>query len=154
MCPATLRKGKRYYDEELVSGGKCGASAANFNLGQTVASTYGINTGVLVDGTATGLRTDHQTSPGADTFGIGTGLNTDSTAPSLGVDFNIPTVDNVGGQLPSLNNPTASAVVSQLAPDEADATNNLFSNPFTNLLSSRKHRRRDSQRPDQPSLDR
>lgn len=137
MCPATLRKGKRYYDEELASGGKCGARAANFNLGQTVASIDDMNTRVLVDETATSVSTDHQTSPGVDTFGIGTGLDTDSTAPSLGVNLNIPTVGNVGGQLPSLHNPTAPAVVSQLTPDEADATNNIFSYPFTNLLSSR-----------------
>lgn len=138
MCAATVRKGKRYYNEELASGGKCGASASNLSLGQAVAATYGTNTGDNSDGIGTGVSTNAQTSPGVGTFGSGTGLDTDSTTPDLGVSSNIPSVSNVGGQLPSLDIPARPVAVSQLPAGEAGATKNTFSTMFTTIFSSEK----------------
>lgn len=118
MCPASRRKGKRFYDEEVASAGKCGPSAANYNLDQTVAGTSGTNNGVNIDGT----------SPS-----IGTGLNTDSTYTNFGAKLNY---NNVGGQLPSLNNPSTPVAVSQLPVNEASITKSLFATTLTNLFSS------------------
>lgn len=93
MCPATPRKGKRFYDDELASRGKCGPSAATLNPGQPVAATYGINAGVDVDGTATDLGTDPQ-SPGVSTFGIDRGLDTEPIHNQFGVDWSFLTAGN------------------------------------------------------------
>ena len=138
MCSATVRKGKRYYNEELASDGKCGASASNLSLGQAVAATYETNTGGNSDGIGTGVSTDAQTSPGVGTFGSGSGLDTDSTTTDSGVSSDIPLVSNVGGQLPSLDIPARPVAVSQLPAGEAGATKNIFSNIFTNIISSEK----------------
>lgn len=133
MCPLTPRKGKRFYDEDLAN---CGAVAANFNWGQTVASTYRTGAGVSVDGTDIDLSNDPQPSPRVSTFGISTGFDTDSANTKFGVNLNFPAVGNLGGQLPPLDNPTAPVVVGQLPVNEAGATENL-SNTFTNSFSSR-----------------
>lgn len=122
MCPTTPRKGKRFYDDELASGGKCGAGAARFNPGQAVASTYGINAGVDVDGTGN----DPQTSPGVGTFGIDHGLDTDSIHNQFGVDLSFLTAGKVAGHLLSLDNPTIPVVVSQLPAIEARAMKSIF----------------------------
>ncbi|MCJ1465385.1 hypothetical protein MMC07_004003 [Pseudocyphellaria aurata] len=111
MCPAaTSRKGKRFYDEELASEGNCDASAADFNLGQAVASIYGTSAGTNKNSDETGPYTgiDRQTSPSVGSFRIG---DNDSISPKSGVNLNLPgAADSVGGLPPSLVNPTTPGV--------------------------------------------
>ncbi|MCJ1425026.1 hypothetical protein MMC29_002914 [Sticta canariensis] len=133
MCPARLRKGKRFYDDKIASGEKCGTSAADFNRGQAVAGTYETNTGVDIDGIGTDVGTNPQTSSGGGSFGIDHGLEANSVKNKFGVDWSFPTVGNVVGQLPSLINPTAPVAVSP--GNEAGARTGISPNMFTTLFS-------------------
>lgn len=134
MCPARHRRAKRFYDDELASGEKCGTSAADFNQGQAVAGTYETNTGVDIDGIGTDVGTNPQTSSGVGSFGIDQGLDADSINNKFGVDLSFSTVGNVVGQLPSLINPTAPVAVSP--GNEAGARTSIYPNIFTTLFSS------------------
>lgn len=134
MCPARLRRGKRFYDGELAYGEKCGTSAADFNQGQAVAGTYETNTGLDIDGIGTDVGTNPQISSGVGSFGIDHGLDADSINNNFGVDLSSPTLGNVAGQLPSLDNLMTPVAVSP--GNEAAASTSISLNTFTTLFSS------------------
>ena len=132
MCSARPRTRKRFYDGELASGEKCGTSAADFNQRQAVAGTYETHTEVDIDGTGTDVGTNPQARSGVGSFGIDHGLDADSNKNNFGVDLSFPTVGNVMGQLPPLNNPTAPVTVRPR--NEVGARTSIFPSTLTTLF--------------------